>query len=62
VDFVPEDGNGVARVVTWFGFEVELGEASKAVEGVSGGGTVAAGEGPGCLLGGVFLKSDGLKW
>jgi hypothetical protein len=54
VDFVPEDGDGVPGVVAWFGFEVELGEAGEAVEGIGGGGAVAAGEGPRCLLRGSF--------
>lgn len=61
MDFVPEDGDGVPAFVGWLGFEVELGEAGKAIEGVGRGGSVAAGERPGCLLGGCFLKSKGMK-
>jgi hypothetical protein len=60
MDLVPEDGNGVARVVAWFGFEVELGEAGEAVKRVSGGGAVVAGEGPGWVLGaGVWWEVGG---
>jgi hypothetical protein len=62
VDFVPEDGNGVARGVAWFGLEVELREAGEAVEGIGGGGTVVAGEGPGRLLGEMFLRSEEMRW
>ena len=42
MDFVPEDGDGVPRVIAWFRFEVELGEAGEAVKGIGGGGAVAA--------------------
>ena len=50
MDFVPEDGDGVPRVIAWFRFEVELGEAGEAVKGINGGSSVAAGEGPWWVL------------
>jgi len=61
VDFVPEDGDGVPRVIAWFRFEVELGEAGEAVKGIGGGGAVAASKGP-CLVLGAGVWWEVILW
>ena len=50
VDFIPEDGDGVAAGIGGVSFEVELGELFKAVEGVDWVCVVAACESPGGAL------------